>query len=217
MEKEKGKIKIVRLADTIKGYTLIELLLVLAIISIFSVAAIATSFRYNQLASSLLNDVHSVNMYIREMQNKTASFVAADQVSNIGYGVFLDLDNKNKIESFYKSNTGIFSPGEATAPKPGESLLLDPDNYFSKICINGCSSYSGARKVAIYFLKPKSYAIFSIPEVKNTSGNYIDTIPDTYTKINKVCLEISSYNGDYKRRIDIHYVGQISFASGPCQ
>lgn len=204
-------------SNFLKGYTMVELLLVIAVISILSVVAMASSFRYNQLLSNLLNDVNSVTMLMREMQNKTTSFIASNSGVNEGYGVFLDLNNKNKIEPFYKTNRNPFSPTEATSPKPDQNLLLGSSNYFSRICLNGCSTYSSATKVAIYFLKPKPYIIFSIP-YPNTSTTYINTIPgQPNTKINRACIELASYSGNYKKRIDIHYVGQISFASGPCQ
>ncbi|MEA4910519.1 hypothetical protein SDC9_08001 [bioreactor metagenome] len=202
----------------LKGYTMVEMLLVLTIISILSVGTMAASVKYTELTSSLLNDVNSVTMLIREMQNKTSGFVASDSVStpNVGYGIFLDLSSKNKIEPFYKTNTDTFSIAETLSSKPEQNLLLDSKNSFTRICVNGCSTYSSATKVAVYFLKPKSYAVFAIPN-PTVPTTYINTIPATGVKINRVCFELTSLNGKHKKRIDIHYVGQISFASGPCQ
>lgn len=210
--------KNLRLNKTLKGYSLIELLAVLAIISIMSTITLAASLRYNKIVSILLNDVNSITMLVREMQNRTSSFVAADAgVSNIGHGVFVDIKtNKNKIETFYKTSPGVFTVSETLSPKPSENLLLDSGNYISRICVNGCSTYWSAEKVAVYFLKPKSYMEFSIPDPANLS-TYINNVPGRAEKINKVCLEVSSATGNYKKRIDMYYVGQISFASGPCQ
>lgn len=180
-----------------------------------STIALSASFRYNKVVSTLLNDVNSVTMLIREMQNKTSSFVAAD-IPNVGYGVFVDLANKNKVEPFYKTSLGVFTTSEILSARPEQNLLIDSGNYISKICANGCATYQSATKVVIYFLKPKSYIEFSVPNPTNPT-TYINTIPGKTEKINRVCLEISSVNGAYKKRIDMYYVGQISFSSGFCQ
>lgn len=202
----------------LNGYSMMEMLMVLAIIAIMSTMALSASLRYNKVLSSLLNDVNSISMLVRDMQNRTSSFVTADvnSVPAVGYGVFVDLNAQNKIDPFYKTINGAFRPSEAIAPRPDQSLILDSGNYISRICINGCSTYSGASKVAIYFIRPRSYMNFSVPD-PNNSSIYINNVPGKTDNINKVCLEISSVTGKYKKRIDMHYVGQVSFASGACE
>ena len=204
-----------------KGFTLIEIMVVVALLAILSSIFLSSSYRQNQIRNALLTDSVDLATYLQDMQSRAATFVAGnDGVDNVGYGIFFDNLEPGKIETFYKSE-GQFSSVDipnSSLPKPEDDIILNYGTKISTICLNGCSTFkSGTTKLAIFFVKPKSYANFS---VLSTDGvTYTTTVNQSGidTPITHACLELDPTDGVEYRRVDVYKVGQISTSYGQCQ
>ncbi len=203
----------------VKAFTLIELLVVLSIIALLSVIMISGSYSDNKAKNALMVDMDVLASNIRDMQNKSASFVKDNYVNNVGYGMFFDLNNPIVINSFYKTSTGDFVSSGVNSElpttdslKPIDDFIFETNDYLKRICLNGCGIKT-TNKLAIYYLNPRPYAYFSYSD---DGLNYSTKINGN--AINQICLEVSSriLPNDI-RHLDIYYIGQISFAYGPCQ
>ena len=78
-----------RIEKKIKGFTLIEIMVVLALIAILGSITIMSDYKTNKYKNSLLVDTEAVSIDIRDMQNRTSNFLQDTIVNNIGYGIFL--------------------------------------------------------------------------------------------------------------------------------
>lgn len=198
-----------------RGFTLVEIMVVISIIAIIGGALAGFDYKKNQVRNTLLSDSESLAFSVRDMQNRTSSFISNEAFPNSGYGAFFNLSNPSIIEFFYKNNSQFFSDTElslSSSGKPDDDLFLSSGNHISKICLNNCGTQ--VDKLAIYFIKPKPYAYFSY---LGYGGSYHSVIGQD-TPINKVCIEISGGADEIeKRRIEVYYIGQISFSYEGCQ
>lgn len=204
-----------------KGFTLIEIMVVIALLATLSSIFLGSGYRENQIRKSLLTDSIDLATTLQDMQSRSATFILGnDNVNNVGYGVFFDNLSPEKIESFYKAE-GQFSSSDipnSSIPKPGEDLILNYGNKIGNICLNGCSTYnSKTTKLAVFFVKPKSYANFSV--LSSDGVTYTTTVNKAGVEVPIVhaCLELTPTSGTDYRRIDIYKVGQISATYGQCQ
>lgn len=196
----------------LKGFTLIEISIVLVVVSILSVILLTPGYRINKSRSIVTNDIDNVSSLIRDMQTRGSGFVLNSDSNYYGFGVYIDKNIKNKVESFYKTINGDFDIAEIVSnSKPDIDVILNNGDFISKICVNDCSVE--VQKLAIYYLKPKSYSLFSVQ--KDNNSNFSNTINEN--TINNVCIEISSPDKKYQKYIKIFYVGQVSFSSGICR
>ncbi len=201
-----------------KGFTLIEMMTVLALMAILGSIFMNSGYKRNQIRNSLLTDSEDLSITLSDMQNRTTSFVEGLNPPQdlIGYGIFIDTSSPFKIETFYKTKNVEFGPDDISADqqKPISDLILTAGNYIKRICLNNSCERYLSEEIAIYFVKPKPYANFAIPS-ENVS--YISTVVDNGPQIENVCVEISSTQGEDLRHVDIFYIGQISSSYGPCQ
>ena len=73
-----------------KGFTLIEIMVVIALIAILSSIFFGSGYRKNQVRNSLLTDSIDLATTLQDMQSRAATFVLGNNVNNnVGYGVFL--------------------------------------------------------------------------------------------------------------------------------
>lgn len=198
------------------GFTLIELLVTLSIIAILSGIVISSNYSTNKARNALMVDTDLLASTIRDMQNRSASFVVNPLVNNLGYGVFMDLNNPLKVETFYKLVAGNFDSNTEipSGNKPADDFIFNPGISLKKICLNGCNTKQilPAGKLAIYFLGPKPYAYFSYSD---NGLNYYNQLGGQ--AINQACLEIESQIlPNDTRKLEIYYIGQISFSYGKC-
>jgi len=207
--------KLIKKFPKLPGFTLIELMVTLSIITLLGGIVMSSSLSDNRKRDSVLADSTNLVVTLRDMQNRTTSFIENTQVNNVGYGVFLNLTAPNKIETFYKTGGDDFDASEVlNTNQPSVSSILNTGDYISKICLNGCSNGT-AQKVAIYFVRPDPYATFAY-----LNGSTYTTkikIAGEDKIVNHVCIEISPDSGSVAhQRVDIYYIGQISFSSGEC-
>jgi prepilin-type N-terminal cleavage/methylation domain-containing protein len=199
-----------------KGFTLVEILAVLSLIAILGGIMISSDYRSVQTRNSLLTDAEAVGQELRDMQNRTTSFVEVEGVSNVGYGVYFDLLNPVKVQSFYKMNANEFGSDEvpgSSAANPAEDLIFNVGDRINRICLNGnCSNTTS--KLAIYYMKPRPYTHFA----RSDDGiSYSDKLANSGEIINHACIEIVPSSGVDIRRVDVYYIGQISFSYGACE
>ncbi len=204
--------------SNLKAFTLIEIMIVLSILAILGGITISSDYKTTKIRNSILIDTESVAVDIRDMQNRTINFIYNDSVNNVGYGVFFDMKNPLKVESFYKTD-GDFDPSElliSNSFKPSDDFIFNIGNYIKRICLNGCAikELNSSEKLAIYFKKPKLYSNFSYSD--NGLIYYTNLYPSG-NAINHVCIEIGAYNSSETRKVDIYYIGQISFGYGNCE
>lgn len=206
------------LKKEIKGFTLIEIMVVLALIAILGSITIMSDYKTNKYKNSLLVDTEAVSIDIRDMQNRTSNFLQDTIVNNIGYGIFFDLNNRLRTETFFKKE-GDFDISELSSVnsmKPIDDFIFNSNNSIKRICLNGCSTkeLDPQGKLAIYFIKPRPYAYFSYSDDGLT---YYTNLYPSYNAINHACIEIFSEGISDVRRIDVYYIGQISFSYGNCE
>ncbi len=198
----------------LKGFTLIELTVSLVILSMIGIFLLTSSLEINKSRSVLLLDIDSATGLIRNMQNRTTSFIQSDKVSNIGHGVLFDLNNSFKIETFYKIyEDGFYISEIISQDKPESDLILSSGNHIKKICVNDCEET--VSRAVVYFLKPRPFAKFAIYD----GVSYVDTTQEG-NSISKICIEIvtppKGKRGSESRIIEIFNIGQISFSGGYC-
>lgn len=202
-----------------KGFTLIEMMAVLALLAILGTVFMNSGYQETKIRNALLTDSEDLSISIIDMQNRAASFIKGNVSDTIGYGVFIDLSNPSKIETFYKIQDANFDSNEvAGGQKPTSDLIFTNGNHISRICLNGsvdayCYDSSASAKIALYFVKPKPYTFFSF--FNGTS--YDNVVPGSTDFINHVCLEISPTSGVDYRHVDVYYIGQVSSSYGKCQ
>lgn len=204
--------------SNLKGFTLVEIMVVLSIIIILGGITISGDYRTNKIRNSIMIDTESIATDIRDMQNRTASFVQNTSFNNVGYGVFFDIKNPLKTETFYKLN-GDFDITEvlnSNSLKPTDDFILSEGNYIKRICLNGCYNkiINPNGKLAIFFVKPKPYVNFSYSDDGLT---YYKNLYPIENAITHACVEIKSQNNLFTKRIDIYYIGQISYSYGSCE
>lgn len=209
----------------LKGFTLVELLIAISIIAIMSGIMINSNYSSGKARNALLFDIDTLSTDIRDLQTKTSSFVLDNNVNNVGYGLFFDMSNTSKIESFFKTFDGDFLYTGAnseipliTSTKPSKDILFTKGNYIKRICILDCDevSYFDVDKVAVYFIRPKPYIYISYKSNSNTSFSTIASGRGN-RRIDHICIEIGSlFLPKEIKRIDFYYIGQISISSGLC-
>ena len=202
----------------LKGFTLVEIMVVISIIAILGGITISGDYKANKIRNGLLVDTESIATDIRDMQNRTTSFVQNPNINNIGYGIYFDLSENAslKTETFYKQTEDVFDKSELSTSnnmRPIDNYIFNQGNYIKRICINGCSTHeiNPLGKLAVYYIKPKPYTNFAFTDDGLTyyteyAGN----------SISHACIEVASHLGQDIRRVDIYYIGQISFSLGTC-
>lgn len=196
---------------------MLEMIVVLALIAILGSIFLSSGFGRTKVRNALITDSQDISSLVTEMQNKTTSFEETkNSLNNIGYGIYLDIANANKVESFYKFNSSTFDGSDLTfsSEKPTDDVILTNSNKINRICVNGCSTFSASSSIKLvsYFIKPKQSSYFAISQ---DGINYTNKVSSQ--DINSVCIEIISPSYNDYRHIDIKYIGQVSSLYGPCQ
>jgi prepilin-type N-terminal cleavage/methylation domain-containing protein len=209
--------------DFKNGFTLPEIMVVLALFAILAATALNSNFGSRKQISALTNDSLSLSLEIRDMQTRTLSFVNdSNSPSNYnGYGVYFDLVNANTIKTFYNTGSLIsfnFSDISSLFNLPSEKIVFTNPDYISRICLNSDCKNSNQNldftKLAISFIKPRQYAIFF---VSKDGIDFRKTLESGGpTNISSVCIEMAT-GQNYFRNIYVNYAGQISESVGMCK
>ncbi|HVM58919.1 MAG TPA: type II secretion system protein [Candidatus Paceibacterota bacterium] len=217
-----------------RGFTIIELLVVLAIIGILSVIVIVTQSSFNKTLT-LANSAYDVALVIRSAETYGLGSRATGVDANAGYGIHLSSSTQDALTLFADtypgpSDTSCYGlPIEgADAPdaKPGncadDTVDGGPDEdittfnlgngiYFSDFCADVADSWqcvsddgSTLSSLDIVFSRPNADTRMSI------NGAYDADFPVT-----AACIALTSLNGG-ERFVSVSNAGQITANSASC-
>ena len=197
----------------IQGFSLVEMIIVLLLISVLSVTFLRTGYRKDLIRNYLFTDTENVSGLLNNLRNKNNSYLENNIKDISGYGIYVDINNSSKVESFYKFSKSDFNKNDIVVDrqKPIQDLILSNGDYISKICLNDCNTKS-VSQIAVFLNKSKDYFNFSY--FNEDKFDYFSSIEEK--GISSVCVEISSQDKLEIRHIDIYYIGQTSASYGPC-
>ena len=202
-----------------KGFTLIEMMVVIALIAILGGIFMNSGYQETKIRNALLTDSEDLSISTIDMQNRASSFIKGNISDVVGYGLFSDLSSPSKVETFYKTGDQNFNSSEVSGvQKPTGDFIFSNGNHISRICLNSgtsnCFNSSSGAKIVLYFLKPKPYTNFAF---SSDGLTYYSTLPNTSESISHVCFEIAPAAGTDFRHVDVYYIGQVSSSYGQCQ
>lgn len=205
-----------------RGFTLVELIVVLAIIIIITTITITTQINYNR-SLIITNTAYSVALSIREAQTLGLSSRNFGGVQNAGYGVYIqegDLTRYRVFADIDDTNTnGSWCPtGTTNTPeeKPGNCLYDEAagevlttynlnrgfriDEYCG-ILTNNNRACGGSywRSLNITFLRPNTEAVMTM---RADNGSV--------AQLKCAVIWIAPPNGDNRKCIVVSQVGQVS-------
>lgn len=162
------------------GFTLVELIVVIAIIGILMVIAVA-NFRGAEGRSNLRNEAESTAGIIRQAKNYAISQKRVEDPDNLGntivpdggYGVHYDLSENNKYIIFANVGSGTsgrYEEGDDIVVEEGEML---PNVYLDKIMYNLASAPEGF--IDILFIPPSGTASFIVYTTGTHPAQYENT------------------------------------------
>jgi prepilin-type N-terminal cleavage/methylation domain-containing protein len=189
---------------TQKGFTLVELLVSLAIFTVITTVAVVNNSQFNS-SILLTNLAYEVGLSVRQAQfyGIAVRKNAADNF-DAGYGVHFDLSDPRTYYLFEDTTIDhICDPlTECALNNLVESFKLNKGNYISRICVDEstCTDSDNFQKVDISFVRPNPDAFITIDSV---IGNY-----------SKAEICIASPSGT-KRRVIVESTGQIAVSTDP--
>jgi len=208
------------LSTTSRGFTLIEMLMVLAIIVIITGIALSGQSGFNSTLS-LNNTTYDIGLSIQLAQSYGLSSQVMTQssntVRNAGYGVQFDTSLTDSYAFFADTSPNLSSvalpdahPGNGyydTAPELVQTYTLNNGFTLGTFCAKStsiasvCSVSGGLSALAISFTRPNTETI-----VKGKVGN-------TWNTYDSACITVVSSNGSESKYLTIAQTGQISMAT----
>ncbi|MBI4065657.1 type II secretion system protein [Candidatus Kaiserbacteria bacterium] len=211
-----------------KGFTLVELIVVMAIIGVVMLVVLTSQSSFNKTLT-LANTAYDIALTIRYAETYGISGRAAGAVTNAGYGVHFQSASPRSFTLFADKYPSVGQPGVCHAlpandpsgpdAKPGNcaydssqgevtvDYTLGNGITISKFCsyTSGWScSDNGLTSLDIVFARPNANPFIS------ANGSYSATIPVT-----AACLTVSSPQGG-SRFVSVSSSGQISANASSC-
>ncbi len=183
-----------------KAFTLIELVIVLAIFSVMTVLLFANSNRFGA-DTALTNSVYDTMLSIRQAQTYSVAVHSVDATSFRGaYGVHVDIDNPRRIILF--ADTSADGENYMVYNVDGDTIIrtdeIGKDLEISDLCGRGVDGnlLCGKGSLDIAFIRPRPTAYMSTGITKYTEA--------------RICFSSGATN----RQIVVLASGQITIADG---
>lgn len=215
-----------RKMNTVRGFTLVEMLVVLAIITIVTTVTLLSSTSFNR-SVLLVDTAHTVALSIREAQFFGLSTRVFSGVANAGYGIHFDEDTPSMYTLFadiYPAVPGDDLGGDCPGHPTDESPDQRPGNCLYDISNNEKSiDYTLAGNFTIADVCGKTNAIDSqclgddfdtIDLVflrPNTQTIIVGTRGSQHTSLQDVCIIVRAPSaGTFEKMIYVSKVGQVA-------
>lgn len=168
--------KSIRASQTNRGFTLIEMIVVIALITVLTTIILFNSSRLNS-ATLVSNTAYEIGLIVRESQiaglGVKASKSGNSSVFSSSHGVHFNLNTPSKVILFGDLNkNGAYDAGEMTQEfdiqnKRAGSLLsiCAKQTASTGYCISGNSTFITAATTDIIFTRPNPEAFFKIRRV----------------------------------------------------
>lgn len=201
-----------------KGFTIIELLIVLAIISTITTVALSSQSSFNKTLI-LANTAYDIALTIRSAESFGLGSRAFGGVASPGYGIHLQKGTTDSFIFFADTSPAINSSCTRPDCKPGDQLYSSADTLVqtyrlgngmsvSDFCVSGaggvsCASSNGAglSSLDIVFARPNPDASIRT---------------DGFTSYAAACLKISSKDGQSSRFVSVAASGEIIADAASC-
>ena len=203
-----------------RGFTIIELLIVLAIIATITAVALSSQSSFNKTLI-LANTAYDIALTIRSAESFGLGSRAIGSVASPGYGIHFQKGVTDSFIFFADTSPAINSSCTRPDRKPGDQLYSSADarvqTYklgngmsISDFCVSGagsvsCASSNGAglSSLDIVFARPNPDA-------------FIRADGSSFTSYTSACLKISSKNGEASRFISVAASGEIIAEAPSC-
>ena len=214
--------------DTARGFTLVELIVVLALIVIITLIVITSQHNYNR-SLIITNTAYSIALSLREAQSLGLSSRTFNTIQNAGYGVNFNETDMTKYRVFGDVSSGgaavhggcpTGTPG-TPEQKPGNCLYNATTEILTTFNLNRgfkiedfcgirtigktpvCASDTGTtnwRQMNVVFLRPNTESIMTMVSTSNTT-----------TGLDCAVIWIQSPGADpTKKCVVVSQVGQVS-------
>ncbi len=215
-----------------RGFTLIEMLVVVAIIVIITAVVINGQSNFNQ-SLTITDSAYTVALSIREAQTFGLSSRTSSGTNKAGYGarfvigaprgytIFADVQSVLSQPSWCPiTHTGLpdDKPGNClfdSTTETTQNYSFSRGFYISKICGHGylspstlyCSTDSSSPLTAVdmVFLRPNTDSI-----ITGTFSN------GSMLQLNDATIILSAPNGEGSRAVCLSFAGQVSIATSTC-
>lgn len=205
-----------------RGFSLLELIIVIAIASVVSIIILSSASRFDS-SILLTNLAYKIALTLREAQSSSVNVkgfgVGSTATFNVGYGVHFYAENSNGsvnntayilFGDLLDSNGAgdlIYNGNENGGPEYVGKYITGRGNTIEKFCgvVAGnseiCSTNNGLSYLNIVFIRPNPDAVFK---------------SDTGTPFRAVKIYVKAPDGS-ERQVKVESTGQISVCgSGPC-
>ncbi len=223
-------------AQTLRGFTLVEMMVVLAIISVITSIALVGQGEFNR--SILLTDTaYTVALSFREMQSYGLSSRTFNGVQNAGYGayvnsattdsyvLFADTADADSVDRNTYATNCLFGGTGTPESKPSDCIytagsdgIVETYKFSRGFRISNFCGKSGANRYCSTDTSPN----IPLTEMNmvflrsNTESAILAKRNGVWTPLTSAEVYLQSYDGTSTKGICVSRVGQISVTSGIC-